>query len=590
MLIGNRKSLDLYGNIWINLAHNQRYEAYVSEMDIYHFKRRLRNEGLTFLLRTLPLIGKGLDRFHANSTWSPIAGFKSDDDGVPIFLGNAIRAAIAGDSLAVDCVRQLSYMFYKLETQFDPDSVESLLQSFKKTDAELLTVDLSAQRALINSARSLIWRILCNTDPFDIRPCHGSGSTADRMENHEKWHRLLYYKQLDDSFSYSDHFFFSPTHLIDEYDKLEESEELDPTARICLVPKDSRGPRIISCEPSAFMFIQQGLMRKLYNVIESHPLTRGFVNFTNQAVNREIARSSSKTGEFATIDLSDASDRVSLELVRSLFPPNWVQAFEACRSKSTKLPNGDVVVFNKFAPMGSSWCFPVDALVCWAIASASTHLAQNPSDIYVYGDDIAVSAVNCTVVISALEAVGLKVNSDKSYCFGPFRESCGGDYHNHYDVTPIRLRKEPAVLRNSLSTDVDFLNSLIRKFGYDSVSSIIQLIEELYSEPIPRSAHLDLPCVLRTDLTSSNDVFFRRRYNKYLQRFEYRIPQPYTKTLVIREAAWSELLRKELTRELRDRDPDTHENPLARAEAHMFPGEYAVSRSANIKRRWVWLG
>jgi hypothetical protein len=505
-------------------------------------------------------------------------------------MGNAIKNAIEGNSEAVDCVRQLSYIFYKLETNFDQDFITEHLSRFKEIDRQVGNIDFSPSMDLIDVARSYIWRILCNSDPFDIRPCHGSGATADMMKNHEKWHELRYYQQLDDSFPYPEYFFFSPTHLSDELEKLEKSSLVDPQARVCLVPKDSRGPRIISCEPAALMYIQQGLMRKLYQVIEGHHLTRGFVNFTDQEINRGLAYSSSKTGEWATLDLSDASDRVALKLVEYLFPPNWFEAFQACRSKSTLLPNGEIVVLNKFAPMGSACCFPVEALVFWAIALAGIRLRGLTSPVYVYGDDIIVGTECSAVVMSCLESVGLLVNRDKSYSRGPFRESCGGDYHNQYDVTPVRLRKVPAVSHSSRSTDVEFCNQLIAKFGEESVARLISFIESQYTVPFPRTFIGQIPCVLRTTLTSANDVFFRRRWNSNLQRYEHRVPQPYTKALAIREAAWSELLRKELTRELRTGDPEKYASPLAKVEAHMDPGVYAVDHSANLKWSWVWLG
>jgi hypothetical protein len=70
-----------------------------------------------------------------------------------------------------------------------------------------------------------------------------------------------------------------------------------PQARVCLVPKDSRGPRIISCEPAELMFIQQGIMRKLYSHLETHHLTAGQINFTDQSINRNLALLASNAKE-----------------------------------------------------------------------------------------------------------------------------------------------------------------------------------------------------------------------------------------------------------------------------------------------------
>jgi hypothetical protein len=49
--------------------------------------------------------------------------------------------------------------------------------------------------------------------------------------------------------------------------------------------------------------------------------------------------------------------------------------------------------------------------------------------------------------VGVLESAGFVVNLTKSYSAGPFRESCGGDYWNGYDITPFYAR--------SLATDSD---------------------------------------------------------------------------------------------------------------------------------------
>jgi len=586
-----RKSLDPFREIWINLANNQRYSIYVSQKDIEVFRDRVESEGLNFLTCTLPNIGKALDTYHAIGVWESPVGFKTDGNGVPRFLGQAIKAALGGQFLAVDCVRQLSLMFYKLEVPYDSGLVDRFLVDFESIDQELGNIDLGVSYALLDIAQADIYRLLKREIPTDIRPCHGSGATACHTLNHEKWHRLRYFPKLDDTFSYPDYFFYSPTHLSDELGKLEEAVIGVPTARVCLVPKDSRGPRVISCEPAELMYIQQGLMRKLYRITETHYLTRGRVNFADQEINKRLAREASKTGALTTLDLSEASDRVSLDLVKRLFPPDWVEAFEACRSESTELPNGKVIKLNKFAPMGSACCFPVEAIIFYFIALASIQLVSDTSpDVYVYGDDIIVPTNFAGIVIEGLERVGLKVNRSKTFSQGPFRESCGGDYYLGNDVTPIRVRNFFATSNSSIVTDADFCNLLIAKFGYTDAISAISVVEELYGHPFPRSS-MPHPGVLLVESRASNDCFFRRRFNLDLQRYEHRIPGIYVQALACHEPSWSELLRKELTRDIRDNDsPDKYVSPLRDYEATLEPGYYAAAHAARATWTWVWLG
>jgi len=620
MLIGDLKSLHL---LWVNLATNQRYKSYVQKGDILQFERRLENEGLTFLTVVLPRIGKALDRFHSTSEWIPPENFKLRDElfqipnrgiealglrpsTIPVFLGNAIEAALNGDSIAVDCVRQLTLVFYKLEVDYGEEMEQQYLVNFEQVDQSLLSVfsgvdDLRDD--IIIRMGNIIKRVLCNSNPLDIIPSHGSGATACRTPNWKKHHRALrYFAKLDDVYPYSDYFFFSPTHLVDEYERLENSlPESVPKARVCLVPKDSRGPRVISCEPAEFMFIQQGIMKLLYRTLETHPLTSGFVNFTDQTINRELARFSSKDDlRLATIDLSDASDRVSLELVRRVFPENWFRALEACRSEVTVLPNSKEIKLNKFAPMGSSCCFPVEALVFWACAVATiqriTRKERSYPNVYVYGDDIILDSDFFEPIVSGLESIGLKVNRDKSYWKGPFRESCGGDFHRGVDVTPVRVRKFLSKSRTSIMTNADLANTFIAKFGYSDSTSLISVIETEGGYVYPRS-ELQLPAVLRCSSRASNDVFFKKRFNKNLQIEEYRILRCISPLQERQPPNWEELFRKQLSK---DRVNDTfssnddflrrYENRVAILDSRSLPGWYTDPHAVVTTWDWTWLG
>lgn len=619
MLDGNLKSLGL---LWANLATNQRYKPYIEEFDIRTFWRRFDNEGLTFITVVLPRIGKALDRFHSTSEWNPPEGFNLRKDvtwdpdlgpgllpeasKIPVFLGNAVEAALNGDSIAVDCVRQLTLVFYKLEVDYGEDKERKFLDGFRKTDLDLFSlfdnIDIDRD-IIIGEMGNLIKRILCNSDPLDIVPTHGSGATACRTPNWAKHHRALnYFEKLDNVYPYSDYFFFNHSHLADEFERLENSLPMSvPRARVCLVPKDSRGPRVISCEPAEFMFIQQGIMKLLYQTIESHDLTSGFVNFKDQTINRELACSSSKGDkQLATIDLSDASDRVSLELVKRVFPPNWFRALEACRSEETILPNGEVVKLQKFAPMGSSCCFPVEALVFWACAVATIRTLgygykNSIPNVYVYGDDIITDTQFFEPIMMGLEKIGLKVNLDKSYFKGPFRESCGGDFHQGVDVTPVRVRKYLSRSRTSIVTNADLANLFIAKFGYTNAASLVSVIETEGGYVYPRS-ELQLPAVIRCFPGASNDCFFRRRFNKDLQRFEHRTLTCISPSKERQPPNWEELFRKQLSksrsidRSSRDDSWTLYENPIAKLDDQCEPGWYTDPHAVVTTWVWTWLG
>lgn len=599
------KSLRL---LWASLAKSHRYSDYVNSSDITYVTRRTETEGLAFLTTALPELGRALDTFHSTTQWKTPDGFQTYPDGLPIFLGWAVKLALEGDSLAVDCVRQLSYLFYKLEVTYDKALISSFLEKFERTDREILDVvsGFGASKSIQNHLAAmgrLVRKVLQNADPTDIRPCHGSGATANQVSNKDKYHTFRYSEKLDACYPYADYFFYSPTHLVDELGKLEDSVYVVPTARVCLVPKDSRGPRVISCEPAEFMYIQQGIMRVLYEVIENHPLTRSQINFSDQSINMLLAKKSSVDDSLATIDLSDASDRLSDYVVNRIFPDEWVKCLQACRSEETELPSGKVIKLNKFAPMGSACCFPVEALTFWSSVQATYERLGVKAKAFVYGDDIIIPAVYFTPVCEDLVSIGLKINATKSYTSGPFRESCGGEYHYGNDVTPVRVRKFTGKSHTLLSTMADLCNEIIHKFGERDAEEAIQLIERHISYVFPRS-YLQIPNVVKGSC-SGNDRHFRKRWNSTLQRHEYRILQLSTRIKMQREPTWSELVRFELTVESRGKKAD--KRPIAalllsllsdedrRDEVvnnvrRLEPGEYADYHTARNKWCWVWLG
>lgn len=116
------------------------------------------------------------------------------------------------------------------------------------------------------------------------------------------------------------------------------------------------------------------------------------------------------------------------------------------------MPDGSILELRKFASMGSALCFPIEAMVFASIVAYSiisqsgrqpSHesLLKATSQFTVYGDDIIVPSETGSGVIACLEASGLKVNYDKSFLTGLFRESCGGDYYAGVDVTPVYCRR-----------------------------------------------------------------------------------------------------------------------------------------------------
>lgn len=217
---------------------------------------------------------------------------------------------------------------------------------------------------------------------------------------------------------------------------------------LVIVPKSMKARRTISKEPSSLMYLQQGVRRALYEHVGKCPGLRSHIDFHDQSIGAALAIESSAGQDLATIDLSSASDLVTVELVKAVFRGTPLYPYlVALRSYYVELPSKRVLRMAKFAPMGSALCFPVMTLIFAAAVELAvrrarrTHLGNFPV-WRVFGDDIIVGDALYEDVVLVLEALGFILNSSKSY-HSParFRESCGGEGYDGVDVTPMKISR-----------------------------------------------------------------------------------------------------------------------------------------------------
>lgn len=268
-----------------------------------------------------------------------------------------------------------------------------------------------------------------------------------------------------------------------------ESDEWRQCTLVC-VPKSPLVNRTISKEPVSLQWCQQGLSFGLDEYFRSHPSLS--IDLHHQEWSRTLALEGSDTGEFCTIDLSKASDSVTLALVRGLFADtDLLSALEATRSKYCLVHDGhgieEVVTLSKFAPMGSSLCFPIECLVfacvCELAVRKVTGRRSLLNDFRVYGDDIVIRQSFEPMCREILSYLHFTVNSSKSYRgTGPirFREACGLEACNGHEITPLRLsRRLLAPSRMETMSDantgaglVDLINQAYM-YGYRSLRRLL---------------------------------------------------------------------------------------------------------------------
>lgn len=462
--------------------------------------RRCKEEGDAFLRITLPSFGKAFEQSLENGQMSSdlFPGFRKKG-GLPAFLGGFLRNIFAPDGAVLDepcvesirAIRQLTAVFGKIEGRCTPQRENAAIREYVKADDECGMWDLQVDPSFLEEMK-LVSQVLLgpwvsevdykvSTD--DLQPRHGPGQTADRLLGNEKYDVVYWPEHLESRFPWVEWGVVNYRYA-DSHDPVRSSPHVVKSARQTLVPKTMSRPRVIVMEPTALQYMQQALMIELVEAIERHT---SLIGFTDQELNRSLARQGSVTGRLATIDLSEASDRVTYlqaASVLSVFPNLW-EALDATRSSEVELANGHGKrPINKFASMGSAVCFPVEAMV-FAVAVfvaiqrhhrkvdplfrlTPSFIKQFEGRMRVYGDDIIVPVEYLPEVRRVFSLLGWVINERKSFSRSSFRESCGGDYWRGYDVTPVRLTQPiPSTLRQTSEVQalVSFRNHLY-KAGY----------------------------------------------------------------------------------------------------------------------------
>jgi len=572
-------------------------------------ERRYRSEGLGFLTKTLPRLGKHLDQaltgtIKMNAT---SVGFDTlPDSKLPRFLGELFRLIFQHDgsvlpnpdASCVETIRLICYPFGKYEKPYREDQEQQVIEAFKKAEMDLseLSPKIASMRlswldynrrqrwnvgpsgskiplldpslhripCVINGARKLLAKLFESLDPTDIIPRHGPGAVATKQRLSEKFRWTNVSHRITDFYPLDEYFHVSLGHVCDRMDSFNAVESADLSAKVILVPKDSRGPRLISCEPVDFQWVQQGLRSSIYRLVERHPISRWNVFFTDQNPNRRGALLGSSTERYSTLDLKEASDRVHLDLVRLLFPERLLGYLEACRSSSTVLPSGEVLQLQKYAPMGSALCFPIMALTIWALLTAHSPNADTSDGILVYGDDVIVPTAYAESAMAILEEFGLKVNRSKSCTQGPFKESCGMDAFKGVDVTPVRIRTvwDESPRPDVYTSWISYANSFYDRRCYATHEYIVSRLEAVYG-PIPSEDMFDTcpslqakgvdkeeisqetlsrPCPCLRGVSADRRMF-KRRWNAGLQKLQYKVRVVHSPSVHQTIDGWSMLLR-----------------------------------------------
>jgi hypothetical protein len=480
---------------------------------------RVDHEGLSFLTITLPDFGKAFERSldQGKVDSSLFTGFRFKD-GLPLFLGGFLCQVFnrgSGTLLdtpsidAIRAIRQITLLFGKIGIECSEKRRLKALRQYvqceldvQRFDNELKSEDFSE----FKSVGRVLWsQLFSDLDLLayngELLPKHGPGSTADGLHGNAKYNQQEWTDRLEELFPSWEYLASSWS----GYNSLAALKIHEPgqerPVKVITVPKTLKTPRIIAEEPTAMQYVQQGILEQWRKLVDRDDFLEQLVGIEFQEPNQLLAREGSVSGSLATLDLSEASDRVSNQHVMGLLENHpWLRmAVSSCRSTKADVSDlGVLIPLSKFASMGSALCFPFEAMVFATVVYMGIGRALNvpvtrkltrefAGKVRVYGDDIIVP-VNCVdSVISCLNLFGFKVNYSKSFWTGKFRESCGKEYYDGHDVSIVRVRsvfptsrKQPVELVKTVA-----LRNLLFEAGFSStVNYLDTFIEKLIPFPV----------------------------------------------------------------------------------------------------------
>jgi hypothetical protein len=213
--------------------------------------------------------------------------------------------------------------------------------------------------------------------------------------------------------------------------------------KIFFAPKNSEISRTCCTEAHLNLLIQKSIGAYL----ERSCLEYFGISLSSQPDrNRWLACKGSIDGTFGTIDLTSASDSISVQLIMKALRPCFFKAMLfMSRSELLVLPDGKHVVPRMISTMGNGFTFPLQTVIFASVVRSVYQLMGFPSDCSrtqfgVFGDDIIVRREAYDFVCRMLNKLGFSVNDGKSFCSGPFRESCGHDYYNGVNIRGVYIR------------------------------------------------------------------------------------------------------------------------------------------------------
>lgn len=305
-------------------------------------------------------------------------------------------------------------------------------------------------------------------------------------------------------------------------------------------PKQRDCHRVRCTQPNLNMVFQLGMG----TVLERRSLEVFKIDPKEQPIwNRRYAKQASEDGSLATIDLSSASDSISLRMLKEVLPADFLSWLTLLRCAVTRLPDGSDLELHMVSTMGNGFTFPLQTMLFSCVVAAVYEQSKIPlrprgytdydprrlevgppkrinGNFAVWGDDIVCDSQVAHRVIRLLNLLGFVVNADKTFLDrnDPFRESCGYDYIRGEDVRAVYCKKLKET--SSRFALVNRLNRWSASQGIPLPKTVHYLLDSLPPLVVPRrendDAGVKVPLTYLREkgwvLTDENNSFAYKRF------------------------------------------------------------------------------
>lgn len=260
-------------------------------------------------------------------------------------------------------------------------------------------------------------------------------------------------------------------------------------ARGSSVPKNNETDRFINVEPLFNMILQRIIAGELREVLHFRGNSLdNQINGDSEISAQDVHKVMIADNSFATIDFSNASDSVILQVVQQLVPTSFFDLIMRTRSHYVTLGD-DIISPSKVSSMGNGFTFELMTTILYCLATIHTPFCR------VYGDDVIVPNTCAESFMDDCKLLGFTPNYTKTFVNSVFRESCGAFYHDEIGYITSFDIKEPTCLRDCviicnklhiiITSNAKFLDALLFEELSRLHQELLKLIPVLQKGPVP---------------------------------------------------------------------------------------------------------